>query len=583
MPVFHFGEFTASEALVEDLLGGGLAECGRLLLRSNQMTPPMTSDQNTIISRAISTHPPALQPTDRAGRPEDGWAAWVIRKARQCGSNRKEPRMAKWAAPYVQVHETHSGVVALVGDRAYKAKKPVRTGFLDFSTHALREAACARELVLNRRLAPDVYLGVAHLTDPGGGASEPILVMRRMPEDRRLSTMVTNGTPLGGALAELGHLMAEFHRTARRGPDVDHEGTVGALRARWQANLHETRELSAAAPPAESLHSIERLALAYLAGRQPLFDQRIAEKCVVDGHADLIADDVFCLRDGPRVLDCLDFDEHLRSVDGVDDVAFLAMDLEYLGHPDLADEFLDGYIAASPGAAPPPSSLWHHYIAYRAFVRAKVDCIQHTQGREDAAAAACRHTDLALDHLRRGTVRLGLVGGLPGTGKSTVAAALADRVDAILLSSDRIRTELPAIGALHDPSGAYRSGTYTPEATALVYLEMLTRARVHLQQGESVILDASWTDETHRQQAATLAASTSSTLVALRCTAPRSVAAERIQNRAAGYSEATAIIAAAMAATAHPWPEASDLDTTKPVAESEGTALGVWRNGSDLP
>lgn len=484
--------------------------------------------------------------------------------------------MAKWTAPYVQVRETHSGVVALVGDRAYKAKKPVRTGFLDFSTHARREAACARELVLNRRLAPDVYLGVAHVTDPGGGPSEPMLLMRRMPEDRRLSTMVTKGAPLGNALAALGHLMAEFHRTARRGPDVDHEGTVGALRTRWQANLRETRAMSAGVLPEESLQEIERLVLAYLDGRRDLFDHRIAESRIVDGHADLIADDVFCLPDGPRVLDCLDFDDHLRFVDCVDDVAFLAMDLEYLGRADLADEFLDGYTAASRGAETPPSSLWHHYIAYRAFVRAKVDCIQHTQGRDDAAAAACRHTDLALDHLRRGTVRLGLVGGLPGTGKSTVAAALADRVDAVLLSSDRLRAELPAVGALHDPSGGYRSGTYTPEATALVYAEMLTRARVHLQQGESVILDASWTDETHRRQAATLAADTLSTVVPLRCSAPRSVAADRIQNRDAGYSQATPAVADAMAATAHPWPEASALDTTRPVEDSVCTALGVW-------
>lgn len=196
------------------------------------------------------------------------------------------------------VRETHVGVVFLLGDRAYKIKKPVRTSFLDFSTPERRSAALRRELELNRRLAPDVYLGVSEVTAP-----------------------------------------------------ADPDGA--------------------------------------------------------------------------------------RAGDGLDDVAFLAMDLERLGRPDLATRFLDAYVEFS--GDPAPVYLRHHYIAYRAFVRAKVACLRHEQGDPDAAGTAAQHADLALAHLRNGAVRLALVGGLPGTGKMTVAGGLADRFGAVLLSSDRIR------------------------------------------------------------------------------------------------------------------------------------------------
>ena len=159
-----------------------------------------------------------------------------------------------------------------------------------------------------------------------------------------------------------------------------------------------------------------------------LFAGRISDRRIVDGHADLLADDIFCLPDGPALLDCLEFDDRLRYVDGIDDAAFLAMDLEFLGRPDLAAHFLGRYLAEARDDA--PESLRHFYIAYRAVVRAKVDCVRHTQGGAGAADSARAHLRVAREHLREGTVRLILVGGGPGTGKTTLARGIADRVGA---------------------------------------------------------------------------------------------------------------------------------------------------------
>lgn len=478
------------------------------------------------------------------------------------------------------LHETHVGLVVLCGDRAYKAKKPVRTDFLDFGTPVLRRAALARELELNRRLAPDVYLGLGELTGPDGPA-EPVLVMRRMPAERRLSTLVRSGEPVDGPLRDLARLLAAFHARADRSVAIAADGDRDALTRRWADNLDQLAPFRDRILGAATVDGLARLSGRFLAGRGPLFAARVAGGHVVDGHGDLIADDVFCLDDGPRVLDCLEFDDHLRHVDVLDDAAFLAMDLERLGRPDLAELFLEAYAEFSGDPAPP--ALVHHYVAYRAVVRAKVACLRHDQGESAAAGEARRYAGLALGRLRSGAVRLALVGGLPGTGKSTVAGALADRFGAVLLSSDRIRKEEAGLDPLAPADAPFGQGLYTPESTAGTYDRLLHRAGELLVRGESVVLDASWTSAAHRAAAERLAADTAADLVPLECRARPAVAAARIRTRARTASDATARIAAAMAETADPWPEATGVDTERPVEESVECAVGAWYRAVRAP
>ena len=256
-----------------------------------------------------------------------------------------------------QVRETHVGMVLLTGDRALKTKKPVRTAFCDFSTPELRRAAIARELELNTRLAPDVYLGTAELT--GAGCAEPVLVMRRMPEEKRLATLVRTGADLTEPLRRIARRMAAFHATAPRTPAVTAEGTRDALAERWRHNLDELDPFRDVLLPGRDLDEVRRLVERFLAGRGPLLERRAAESRIVDGHGDLLADDVFCLDDGPRILDCLDFDDRLRAVDALDDICFLAMDLERLGAPDAAEQLVDDYCEFSADPAPSkPFSPW---------------------------------------------------------------------------------------------------------------------------------------------------------------------------------------------------------------------------------
>jgi uncharacterized protein len=473
------------------------------------------------------------------------------------------------------VAETHSGLVFFAGDRAFKLKKAVDLGFLDFTTREQRQAACEREVALNRRLAPDVYLGVADVHDATGAVCDHLVVMRRMPAERRLSTLVLGGADVGAALDDLARLVADFHARAERSSEADRAAGGDALARRWRANTDGLRPFAGRFVDGADIDAVERLALRYLAGRGPLFATRVANRRACDGHGDLLADDIFCLDDGPRVLDCLEFDDALRLDDVLADVAFLAMDLERLGRPDLAARFLAAYRRASHDDW--PASLGHHHVAYRAQVRAKVAAIRAEQGVTDSAAKAERLLDLARAHLDAGRVRLVLVGGLPGTGKSTLARHVGEATGALVVRSDVVRKELAGIRPDQRAAAEFGEGIYSAATTTAAYQELLARADRALRMGVTTVLDASWTDESQRADARALAAATASDLVELRCVAPPGVVAERIAARAAAggdASDADSAIGAAMAAVADPWPTSVAVDTVAEPTAVLAAALG---------
>jgi uncharacterized protein len=480
------------------------------------------------------------------------------------------------------VGESHISWLIFTPDHVFKIKKPVTFGFLDLSGVEARVRACHDEVELNRRLAPDVYEGVATFTYPDGRC-EPVVVMRRLDSERRLSALIQSEDPTVAIQVEgIARRLAAFHADATRDAEIDAACTDRAVAELWRNNMGELRNVSPSILDPEELDRIERLARRYLSGRSDLFDRRIRSGRAVDGHGDLLADDIFCLDDGPRLLDCLEFDASLRYVDTLSDAASLAMDLERLGRPDLSASFLDCYREA--GADNWPESLAHFYIAYRATIRAKVACLRAAAGDDEAPDEARRLTGLALAHLGAATVRLVLVGGLPGTGKSTLAGGLSAATGWPLLRSDVLRKELAGLRPTESAAAAFRAGMYGAEATASVYAELLSRAAALLRSGRSVILDATWTRQCWRDAAEELGQHAAADVVGLQCEASRDLSALRlVQRRIEGRdaSDATPSIADAMAQAAEPWLDALPVDTSRVPEDSLAAALELldWACG----
>ena len=316
--------------------------------------------------------------------------------------------------------ETHASRLIFDDRWVFKSKKPLDLGFVDNRTVEARRLACEEEVRLNRRLAPDVYRGVVDHRLPDGSV-EPTVVMRRLPAEQRLTTCIAEGLDVRDALDDIARQLVCLHQQSGPGPEHDDLDSAAARLGRWNDAADRLRPLIAGTSLEIVAARADELAERYLRGREPLFRARIAAGRVRDGHGDLRAEDIFLMPDGPVILDCLEFDENLRWGDVLDDIAFLAMDLRALGRPELAHHLLDRYRRLSGDRWPP--SLVEMAIAQRAHIRAMIDAVRANQRGADPAAAAAAKLALCVEALEAAQVRMVLVGGAPGTGKTTLAAA----------------------------------------------------------------------------------------------------------------------------------------------------------------
>jgi aminoglycoside phosphotransferase family enzyme/predicted kinase len=459
----------------------------------------------------------------------------------------------------LRIAETHISWVFFAPDRAYKVLKPVTMPFFDHTDRVARIEAAAREYELNHAISPDVYLGTADVVEEGE-LVDRMVVMRRLPADRRLSALVDDPA-FRDHLRATARVVAALH--ASRPPVAEAPGaSAEALAGDWRENFEAIAPYAGTVVDREEFDRVERLVDAYLGRRAELFDRRLAEGFVRDVHGDLIADDIFVLDDGPRMIDCLAFNDEWRVIDVLSDIGFLIMDVHRLAGVEAAEQLMRWYQEYSNEHHPP--SLAHHYVAYRAHVRAKVACFRVGQGHRESAELAATYHRLAAHHLERARLRVILVGGGPGAGKSTLAERLGAHFGYPTLVTDEIRKDLT--GTPHDEHrfAAPGEGIYSPEITDRAYVEQRREAELLLRAGNGVVLDASWSSERHRRAVRELARDCGVELVEIECTLDPALARERIARRLSNPhnpSDATPDLVDFMAARRDGWPEAIPIAT----------------------
>jgi aminoglycoside phosphotransferase family enzyme/predicted kinase len=418
-------------------------------------------------------------------------------------------------AAAVEVRHTHISVVFLAGPFAYKVKKPVALGFLDFSTLARRRHFCGEEVRLNRRLAPAVYRGVVPVVRAAdglriggaGGAVEWAVQMERLPDAAQLGEFLRRGEADAALLQRLAGRLAAFHAAAA-GPAVAAAGRFDVVAANVRDNFTQSAAHVGVTVSRAVLDRLRELTEEALDRLRLLIEARADRGVPRDGHGDLHLDHVYLFPDRPTpddlvAIDCIEFSERLRCGDPVSDMAFLAMDLLFHGRADLAGAFADAYLAAARDEE--GRALLPFYTAYRAAVRGKVDGMRWAEPEVPAAQReAARQRGrarwlLALGQLEEPGCRpcLVLVGGLPGTGKSTLARGLAQRHGFAMVRSDAVRKELagPGVGAAAD----FEGGIYSPAWTERTYAECLRQAAELLFEGRRVVVDASFREDARRQ------------------------------------------------------------------------------------
>lgn len=457
------------------------------------------------------------------------------------------------------VVQTHISWVLLTGELAYKIKKPVDLGFLDFSTLERRRAACEEELRLNRRWAPELYLDVVPITGTPsrprvGGAGRAIEYAVRMrqfrhtdPLDRRLAA----GRLRDADIEDFARALAQAHSAAPVAPAAGPFGTAAAVRAPVQATLASLRGRVAGRDEAALLATAQRWVVAHPG--DPLLEQRLRDGFIREVHGDLHLCNLVRWQGRVQAFDCIEFDPALRWIDVLSDVAFLFMDLAYRGRADLAALFLNRYLEVTGDYA--GLGVLRYYAVYRALVRANIASIRRAQGgpRARADGASVRgHLALAEAWTRPPPPALVLMHGLSGSGKTQVSDALMTRLPAIRLRSDLERRRTHAFEPAPSACAADRYGDAARTAT---YERLAGLAACALGAGESVIVDATFLARAEREHFRRLARQLALPCVIVDCAAPRAVLLRRVAARArAGHdaSEADAAVLMGQFSAAEP-------------------------------
>jgi aminoglycoside phosphotransferase family enzyme/gluconate kinase len=448
----------------------------------------------------------------------------------------------------IQLFQTHVSYVVTTGNVAYKLKKAVDFGFLDYSTLEKRHHFCNEEMRLNERGAGSaLYLGVVPISEIDGklvlGSDrhpvEYAVKMKQFPQDTLLSKILEQGELTEDLLRRLAVQVADFHRKSVTSEYIRSFGTVEQVRQAFDENYEQTTGYIGGPQTQQQFDETQAYTDRFFAERQNLFKQRMQQGYIRECHGDLHLRNICYWHDELLLFDCIEFNEPFRFVDVMYDIAYIVMDLDVRQRPDLRAAFLNAYVEETgdwEGLLVLPI-----YVSRQTYVRAKVasflldDPLASEADKKQAYETAARYYKLVWEYTQTPQGHLILMTGLSGSGKTTTAREVVRQSGVIHIRSDAVRKHLGGI-SIHERGD---DSLYTPEMTKQTYDRLLDLGISLAQSGYTVVLDAKYDRQTLRQAAIAQATAHNLPLQILHCTAPIDVLSDRVHKRSGDIADAT--------------------------------------------
>ena len=473
-----------------------------------------------------------------------------------------EPEFYPHPVSAIERRDTHISSVFLTGKWVYKLKKPVDFGFLDFCDIDKRRRFCEIEVSLNKRLTAGIYHEVVvvyedldgrfffkkdmSLKKTGsfnktksfnktGRIAEYAVKMTQLPDAVNLYNLLKDDKVDIKKMKDLGQKLAGFYESSNQSPKIDHYGQKEVIGFNMEENFRQLEPFIKEFQELEKWEFICHVGRSFLENRQNLFEDRLKTGRIRDGHGDLRTDHIYFYK-GIQIIDCIEFNDRFRYGDVVSDLAFLHMDLEHLGYPDLSLAFLSAYVDCADD--PQLYSLLDFYAAYRAVVKLKTTCFRIQEVKDAGQKALKTEAGFYLNQAYRYTLQFSrptllVFCGMPATGKSYLAQTLAKALSLTLFQSDYIRKHIHKEGLSHGNQKveAFGKGLYRQQMRHHVYSQMLALAQKTLKGGHSVILDATFSKRKWRDEAMRLSKDLDTNIIFVECVCKPETIRKRLGQR----------------------------------------------------
>jgi aminoglycoside phosphotransferase family enzyme/predicted kinase len=412
--------------------------------------------------------------------------------------------------------ETHISYVFLTGKFAYKIKKPVDYGFLDFSTLDKRKYYCYEELKLNRRLCPDIYIEVLPITKRGkeielNGNGEVIdytLLMKEFSQKNIMKNLLEKGKIRYDEIDKINEILINFYNSIKTNDKINKYGKIKNIKKNLIENFTQTKKYINLSITEEKYNYIKNIVDHYLTKKEKIFNQRITNKNIHDCHGDLHTGNIVISKMDIYIFDCIEFNKRFRYCDSASDIGFLAMDLDYQNHPYHSSYLIESYIKKSNDFH--ILEVLNFYKSYRAYVRGKVisfnlngslESKKYTMLLEQAKKyfeLSNYYSSLLEIEIRKKKPLLFIIFGLTGTGKSTLSLKLSIDYNAKLINTDIIRKKIAGINLYEKHHDEFNTGLYSPEKLLSNYMDVMKKVKKYLNMNKNVIIDATFQKNEYR-------------------------------------------------------------------------------------